>query len=145
MKVTKLTNNFTLEELCFSRTATMQGFVEQDEPSHEVIENLMYLAGKILEPIRAKFGKFSPTSTYRCERLNTHLGSTNRSFHVIGCASDISLGSREKNKKLFEFIKSELQFTELINESPDKNGCPKWVHVAIQRGRENEKQIKKIG
>lgn len=141
MKATKLTENFSLEELCFSPTANRLGFQEdQESPSKEVVENLMYLAGKCLEPIRSKFGKFSPNSAYRCEKLNEHLGSNNKSFHVIGCAADINLGSKEKNKKLFDWIKSNLEFTELINEYDYK-----WVHVAIQRGRENEKQVKKIG
>ena len=141
MKATKLTANFSLEELCFSGTANRLGFEEdQENPSKEVVDNLMYLAGKCLEPIRAKFGKFSPNSAFRCKKLNDHLGSTDKSFHVIGCAADINLGSYEKNKKLFEFIKSNLEFTELIDEFNFK-----WVHVAIQRGRENEKKVKKIG
>ncbi len=139
MKATKLTTNFSLEELCFSPTAIRIGFNEQDEPSKESIENLMYLAGKVLEPIRKEFGKFSPTSAYRCEKLNLYIGSTNKSFHVIGCAADINLGSWEKNRKLFEWIKANLPFTELINEFNFK-----WVHVAIQKGREEEKKVKII-
>lgn len=140
MKVTKLTTNFTLEELCFSQTALNHGWDEQQSPSKEVVSNLNYLSNKCLEPIRAKFGKFSPTSGYRCKRLNDSKGSTDASFHLIGCAADINLGSKEKNKKLFEFIKNELEFTELINEFSYS-----WVHVAIHFGRENEKKVKKIG
>jgi len=144
MTVTKLSTNFTLSELCFSQTALNFGWNEQQEPSKEVVQNLNYLANKCLEPIRAKFGKFSPTSGYRCKRLNDAKGSTDASFHLIGCAADINLGTKEKNKKLFEWIKANLEFTELINEYPDKNGNPSWVHVAIQKGRESEKKIKTI-
>lgn len=140
MKLTKLTTNFSLEELTFSQTAINHGWDEQQTPSKEVVENLMYLAGKCLEPIRSKFGKFSPTSAYRCKRLNDAKNSNDKSFHLIGCAADINLGSKEKNKKLFEFIKSNLEYTELINEYNYS-----WVHVAIQRGREQEKKNKVIG
>jgi hypothetical protein len=136
----KLTANFSLEELTYSQTATRLGWSElQSKPSKEVVENLMYLAGKCLEPIRTQFGKFTPNSAYRCEKLNTHLGSSNKSFHVIGCAADINLGTKEKNKKLFEWIKANIEFTELINEYDYT-----WVHIAIQRGRENEKKVKVI-
>lgn len=139
----KLSNNFTLEELVKSPTAKRLGFTEQTSPEGTVIENLTYLAKKVLEPIRGKFGAFSVSSGYRCLRLNRSLGSKDTSFHVRGYAADIDLGSR--NKELLEFIKKELPFTELINEYPDAKGNPDWVHVAIVKGRENEKIVKKIG
>jgi zinc D-Ala-D-Ala carboxypeptidase len=139
MTVKKLSTNFTLQELCFSQTALNHGWVEQQLPTGSVIQNLNYLANKCLEPIRAKFGKFSPTSGYRCKRLNDAKNSTDASFHLIGCAADINLGTKEKNKKLFEWIKDNLEFTELINEFNFS-----WVHVAIQKGRENERKVKII-
>jgi hypothetical protein len=145
MKATKLTANFTLEELCFSITAQNNDLEdEQNSPPKEVVSNLTYLAEKVLEPIRAKFGRFSPTSAYRSPELNRLISpKSTRSFHLFGMAADINLGSREKNRKLFDFVRQNLQFTELINEYPDNNGCPQWVHVAIARGRESEKVVKK--
>lgn len=133
----KLSNNFTLEELVKSGTAKRLGFTEQSTPDGTVIENLTYLAKKVLEPIRGKFGAFTVSSAYRCKRLNDSVGSKDTSFHLIGCAADIDLG--KKNKELFEFIKDNLPFTELINEYNYD-----WVHVAIVKGRENEKKIKVI-
>ena len=139
----KLSNNYTLEELVKSGTAKRLGFTEQSTPEGTTVENLTYLAKKVLEPIRGKFGAFSVTSGYRCKRLNDSVGSKDTSFHLRGCAADIDLGSR--NKELLEFIKKELPFTELINEYPDAKGNPDWVHVAIQKGREEEKIVKKVG
>jgi len=115
------------------------GFTEQTSPEGSVIENLTYLAKKVLEPIRGRFGAFSVSSGYRCLRLNRNLGSKDTSFHVGGYASDIDRGTRQKNKELFEFIRDNLQFTELINEYDFD-----WVHVAIVKGRENEKKVKVI-
>lgn len=139
MKVTKLTENFTLEELCFSITAVNNDLEDiQNNPPNNIRENLMYLAGKILEPIRAKFGKFSPSSCYRSKELNAIVApKSTKSFHLFGMAADIDFGTREKNRKLFEYIRQNLQFTELINEYDFD-----WVHVAIARGRENEKVVK---
>jgi len=138
----KLSRNFTLEELTKSGTAKRLEFNEQFTPTGEEIQNLTYLAKTVLEPIRAKFGAFTVSSGYRCKRLNEKVGSKETSFHRIGCAADIDLGS--KNKELLEFIQKNLPFTELINEYPDAKGNPDWVHVAIQKGRENEKQFKVI-
>jgi hypothetical protein len=140
MKATKLTQNFSLEELCFSITAVNNDLEEfQNNPPKYVVDNLMYLAGKCLEPVRAKFGRFSPTSSYRSPELNKLISpKSTKSFHLFGMASDIDFGTREKNKKLFEFIRDNLEFTELINEYNYD-----WVHVAIARGREKEKVVKK--
>lgn len=137
-----LTPNFTLSELTKSQTAQRSGFSEQFSPEADIVSNLTYLAEKVLEPIRERFGPFTVSSAYRCKRLNDKLGSTDASFHRHGMAADIDLGSR--NKELLEFIRTHLTFTELINEYPDKDGNPDWVHVAISRGRENEKKVKVI-
>jgi zinc D-Ala-D-Ala carboxypeptidase len=109
-------------------------------PTPEVLENLEYLCKNVLDPIRVEFGAFTPTSGYRCSRLNMSVGSTNKSFHLYGCAADIDFGGVPQNKLLFNWIKNNLPFTELINEYNYD-----WVHVAIQKGREDEKTIKIVG
>jgi zinc D-Ala-D-Ala carboxypeptidase len=136
----QLTPNFTLEELTFSATAKRNGFIEQDNPSQAVIANLLYLCEEVLEPIRERVGPFKPTSAYRCGRLNNKVRGSKRSFHLSGCAADINLGTKEKNCELFTWISTHLPFTELINEYDFS-----WVHVAIVKGREEEKTIKIIG
>ena len=52
-----------------------------------------------------------------------------------GKASSVS------NTDIFYFIKENLGFTELIWEFGD-NDKPDWVHVAIAKGREQEKNAK---
>lgn len=138
----QISENFSLIELTFSQTA-ISNKIDNTPIEFEII-NMKYLAKMILEPIRAEFGAFTPTSTFRCKKLNKMVGGAKASMHLFGYASDINLGSRELNKKLFEFIQENLLFSELINEYPDENGCPKWVHVAIVKNRENEKKVKVI-
>jgi zinc D-Ala-D-Ala carboxypeptidase len=135
----QLTPHFTLEELTFSDTAKRNDFTEQDNPSQAVKDNLKYLAEKVLEPIREKFGPFAPTSAWRCGRLNNKVKGAKNSMHLYGYAADINLG-KKKNQELFEYIQRCLPFTELINEYDYS-----WVHVAIAKGRESEKTIKIIG
>ena len=54
----KLSDHFTVEELCKSQTALRFGINNTPIPSH--IDNLKYLAITILEPIRKEFGPFTP-------------------------------------------------------------------------------------
>ena len=101
---------------------------------------MKYLAKMILEPIREEFGVFTPTSTFRCKKLNKLVGGAKASMHLFGYASDINLGSRKLNKKLFEYIQENLDYTELINEYNFQ-----WIHISIVKNRENEKVVKVIG
>jgi len=140
----KITDNFTLEEFTNSFTATRKGFKEQFNPNAEIIYNLRIASMNTLEIIREKFGGFSPTSAYRCERLNKAVGGSSKSFHCFGMAFDINL--RERNKELFKFIYTHLQFSELIYEYGNENN-PDWVHVAYDQNNLNNvvKRVTKKG
>jgi hypothetical protein len=58
---------------------------------------------------------------------------------MVGEAIDISAGSPEENKKLFDYIKDNLTFDQLIDEYNFR-----WVHVSLKKTG-NRKQILKIG
>lgn len=75
-------------------------------------------------------------SGYRCEALNTALKGSKRSEHMLGTAADIE-AKNGHNKELFEWLKEYVDgknFSQLINEKPDKDGNPSWIHISI-RGR----------
>jgi len=93
----KLSKNFSLSEFLYSSTA--QRFPEilrdQNEPSDNVISNLSYMCNMCLQPIRETFNyPIRITSGYRCEVLNTKVGSTNRSQHLYGQAVDCTVSDR---------------------------------------------------
>ena len=133
-----LSQNFTLAELCKSQTAKRRKFEEQFNPPKEVIENLTLVAVNILEKIRVKFGPFTVSQGYRCQRLNRAVKGARNSEHLTGNAVDIDLGAR--NKELFDWCKENLDFRQLINEYPDKNGTPDWVHISFNP-KDNKKQV----
>jgi len=133
----KISDNFTLAEFTKSETAMKKGYREQFAPSPEIVENLKALAVNIAEPIRAKFGSFSPTVAYRCERTNKAVGGAIKSEHLTGCAFDETFLNGDKNisREVFEWIiKGGLtKWSKLILEFPDKNGVPRWLHIGYDR------------
>ena len=122
--------HFTIEEMTKSSTATAKGI--DNTPSQEILAKLQKLIEAILDPLREWYGKpIRVNSGYRCEALNEAIGSkANNSQHLYGEAADITAGSKEENKKLFEYIKDNLPFDQLINESDFS-----WIHVSYREGR----------
>ena len=75
-------------------------------------------------------------SGYRSEALNKAVKGSKTSEHMLGTAADIE-PKNGRNKEFFEGMKTyvaDKQFSQLINEYPDKNGKPSWIHISI-RGR----------
>jgi hypothetical protein len=81
--------------------------------------------------LREWYGKpIIVNSGYRCEALNKAIGGAKSSQHMLGEAADITAGSKEENEELFNYIKDNLEFDQLINESDFS-----WVHVSYREGR----------
>lgn len=121
---------FTINELCKSETASKHKI--DNTPSAEIIANLTALVDNILDPLREAWGRpIIVTSGYRCEALNKLVGGVPTSQHKQGQAADISTGSIEDNKKLFDLaIKLKLPFDQIIDEYGYK-----WVHISYSSTR----------
>jgi hypothetical protein len=80
--------------------------------------------------------------------LNTAVGGSLSSQHCTGEAIDIDMdGTSITNKQIFDFIKDNLVFDQMIAEFPE-NGNPAWVHVSYESTGKQRKQIlvaKKVG
>lgn len=125
---------FTLYELCKSDTAKKQNI--DNFPTWEVVDNLKELVTNVLDPLREMYGKpIIINSGYRSEALNKAVKGSNTSDHMSGRAADIDAGSIEENKKLFNYIKDNFEFDQLI----DEKGLS-WVHVSFRKNN-NRKQI----
>lgn len=121
---------FTIEEMIKSSTATAKRI--DNTPNQTVIDSLTKLIEAVLDPLREWYGKpIKVNSGYRCEALNKAVGSkAKKSQHLYGEAADITADSKEENEKLFNYIKDNLEFDQLINESDFS-----WVHVSYREGR----------
>lgn len=120
---------FTIKEMTKSSTAKANGI--DNTPSDEEIAKLQKLIEAVLDPLREWYGKpIRVNSGFRCEALNEAVGGSDTSQHRLGEAADITVGTKKGNKKLFKYIKDNLPFDQLINESNFS-----WVHVSYREGR----------
>ena len=128
---------FTLEELTKSNTAKAKGI--DNTPDEQFIANLILLVDNVLDPLRKLYGKpIRINSGYRSKALNEVIGGAKNSQHMYGLAADITGGSKKENKILFDLIKNNLPFDQLIDEHNMS-----WVHVSFKEG-ELRKEIKII-
>lgn len=120
---------FTIAELSKSDTAAAKKL--DNTPTEQAKTNLTELVDNVLDPLREKYGKpIRVSSGYRSPEVNRSVNGAKSSQHALGEAADITIGNKEENKKLFEIIKNELQFDQLINEYDYS-----WVHVSYRAGR----------
>jgi zinc D-Ala-D-Ala carboxypeptidase len=136
----QLSTNLSLAEVTRSETAKRRGISNMPTPEH--IENFKKLAANIFQPIREHFGKpIIISSGYRSAELNKAIGGSLSSQHCSGEAIDIDMdGTDITNKQIFDYIKDNLTFDQMIAEFP-KQGNPDWVHVSFAANRSQRKQI----
>ena len=134
----KLTEHFTLAEMIVSPTAKRLGLSNTPTPEH--IENMRYCCEKILEPVRAHFGKpVQINSSYRAPLVNKAVGGSKTSQHVNGQAIDFEIPGID-NKVVADWIGDNLEFDQVILEfytAGDKNSG--WVHASIKKEGGNRK------
>lgn len=135
-----ITKNLTLQELINSDTAKAKGI--DNSPTNEHLRNLIDIANNVFQPLRDGIGKpIRISSGYRSEKLNKAVGGSKTSQHNKGQALDLVATSGFTNKDIFDYIKNNLEFDQIIWEfGTDRN--PDWVHVSYVKGK-NRKQILK--
>ena len=124
-----LSANFTYKELTRSDTAIRLGI--DNTPDAEALENLKLLCEKVLQPIRAAYGKpVTVNSGFRSVATNVATGGSKTSDHVKGQAVDMEIEG-VPNAELAQWIMYNLDYTQLILEFHVK-GDPSsgWVHVS---------------
>lgn len=126
--MTRLTANFTLDELTASAEARRLGIA--NTPDTQAVANLAVLCAMVLQPLREWWGQpIVIGSGYRCQRLNTAVGGVKNSQHMSGQAADLFLdGDVAKGLRWFNYIKDRLPYDQLLFERNAKG--TRWLHVS---------------
>jgi len=140
----KLSENLSLSEVIRSESAKRRGISNMPTEAH--IANFKILAEKIFQPIREHFRcPIHISSGYRSKELNAAIGGSLTSQHCSGEAIDIDMDGTPNgvtNKMVFDYIKDNLDFDQLIWEFGDSSN-PDWVHVSHETSGKQRKQILK--
>lgn len=130
----RLSDNFTLREFVRSQTAERRGI--PNLPPAEHLRAMQLLCAKVLEPVRAHFGRpVRITSGYRSAELNRAIGGSPTSQHSKGEAADFEIPGIE-NRRVAKWIAANLPFDQLILEghsAHDPNAG--WIHVSYSSSR----------
>lgn len=129
-----ISNHISYTEATHSPTAVKLGI--NNNPDKAQLEAMKLVAEKCFEPLRLWYNKpIKINSFFRSDLLNRAVKGSLTSQHKKGEAIDLDAGSKEENKKLFEYIKNHLDFDQVINEYNYS-----WVHVSYSKTK-NRKQI----
>jgi len=113
---------FTIAEL----THTDTGLPNIPTPAQKA--NLTALGENVLDPVRTLYGKpITVNSGFRSKAVNDHpeVKGSKTSQHLKGEAADLKCYN---NKLLFELIRDNFVFDQLINEYNYK-----WIHVSFSQ------------
>ena len=96
---------FTLLEFTRSHTASLRAM--DNTPPNDVVYNLEWLCAQALDPLREAIGSsIIVSSGYRCPDLNTAVGGSPTSYHLLGLAADIYPLDAEKREEIIDLIKT---------------------------------------
>lgn len=139
----KLSKNLSLSEVTKSGQAIRLGI--DNSPTTEHLENLKAVAENIFQPIREHFNKpIFVSSGYRSQALNAAIGGAKNSQHSKGEALDLDNDAVESptNREIFDYIRENLDFDQLIGEAYDKkNNTFAWVHVSYKKDGNNRGEV----
>ena len=124
--------NFKMKEFSHSDTAVSLG-IDNTIPV-ECVAKIEHLVVCVLDPIREHWGlPIRITSGYRCPELNDEVGGVEDSYHMEGCAADISATDPARNVELMSLIRA-MHLTGRISLTECYLG-PKarYIHVALDK------------
>ena len=136
---TRISKNFTLDELTASATAKARGII--NAPGVDEVCNMCALVHHVLQPLRdAMQEPIKIGSGYRCTNLNHAVGGVSNSQHIRGQAADLCIdGDKVKGKRWFDWIRAHCDFDQLIWEHNARGSY--WVHVSFRSDGKNRRNV----
>jgi hypothetical protein len=136
---TRISKNFTLDELLASATAKQQHII--NAPGIVEVCNLCALVHHVLQPLRDAMNEpIKIGSGYRCSYLNSKVGGVPGSQHTKGEAVDLCIdGDKKKGRKWMTWIMENCDFDQLIWEHNAKGTY--WVHVSFRSDGKNRRHV----
>ena len=132
----KISKHISYKEAVGSNYAKQKGI--SNKPNEEQVENMKLLAKEVFEPLREWVdAPIKVNSMFRSLELNTALKGSKTSSHMNGEAMDITSMGGKSNLEMFHYIRTELDFDQLIWEFGKE---PKWLHVSYNKDN-NRKQV----
>jgi hypothetical protein len=139
-----LSKYVSYNEMIASDTAKRLGI--KNIPSEEYVRNAIFLSTNVFDPLREHFGvPIYVSSLFRSPELNKAIGGALNSQHMKAEAMDIDAErfGGVTNKQLFDFIRNNLVFDQLIWEfGTDKE--PEWIHVSYSRTKNRGEVLKAV-
>jgi len=138
----RISEHVSLKEATKSNTATRLEI--KNEPRELDLARMMLIAEKVFEPLRKWVGgPIKVNSFYRSPELNSAIGGSKNSQHCIGCAIDIDdTFGYKTNAQMFDYIKSNLDYDQMIWEFGDDDNCD-WVHISYISEDANRRRLLK--
>lgn len=129
--------NFRVYELTRSETAQRRR-IDNVFASDDELRSAVHLARTVLQPIRERFGKFSPNSVYRGQALERALKSRPSSWistsqHTQGRACDVEIPGMATLELARWAAEHLAAFDQIICECYDPRQGPNsgWVHISV--------------
>jgi len=127
-----------------TRSDTAKKFGIKNIPDDSQLHRMKLLAENVFEPVRNYFKvPIFISSFFRSAKLNKVLKGAVNSEHLAldGAAMDLDaqLFGKLTNKQIFNYIRNNLDFNQLIWEFGNSVE-PDWVHVSYNEGK-NKKEV----
>jgi hypothetical protein len=120
--MTKLSENFTLDEATYSETAIRLHI--DNQPNEKQLAN-MKTAAEQLERVRAVTGPLRVNSWLRLPDVNVAVGGSKVSSHMDGWAIDCSSTSHTPYELCQLVINAGIEFDQMIHE------FGRWMHISF--------------
>ena len=139
----RISKYISYQESVTSQTATRNGI--DNTPSDSELISMQLVGIRVFDEVREHFDTpIRVSSFFRALDLNRAVGSKDSSQHRKGQAIDMQGTGKVSNKMIFNYIKDNLDYDQLIWEYGNKTN-PAWVHVSYVSREKNRKQIIYVG